>query len=83
MEPFEAEQKAISICQKIQNHIYIYHGAVKEWDGLEGTFSIIHDENCCGATQNVLFCFSYADDSILLTALSFLDFYNECSLKKI
>lgn len=82
MEHYEMEPRALSLCQKIENQIYVYHGPVSEWKNIEGVFSIVHDENCCGATQNILFRFSHGDHFILLSAASFLDFYKDSKLKQ-
>ncbi|MBM6678769.1 hypothetical protein H5979_08820 [Faecalicoccus pleomorphus] len=81
MDQFEKEQLAISICRNYKDKIFIYKGAVKDWINQIGSFSIVYDENCCGATQNVLFCFTGQDASILLTAEAFLDFFDQCELK--
>ena len=81
MDQFEKEQLAISICRNYKDKIFIYKGAVKDWINQIGSFSIVYDENCCGATQNVLFCFTGQDASILLTAEAFLDFFDQCEPK--
>ncbi|MDB7980437.1 hypothetical protein, partial [Faecalicoccus pleomorphus] len=78
MDHFEKEQLAISICRNCKDKTFIYKGAVKDWINQIGSFSIVYDENCCGATQNVLFCFAGQDTSILLTAEAFLDFFDQC-----
>ena len=78
MDHFEKEQLAISICRNCKDKTFIYKGAVKDWINQIGSFSIVYDENCCGATQNVLFCFVGQDTSILLTAEAFLDFFDQC-----
>ncbi|MBM6808920.1 hypothetical protein [Faecalicoccus pleomorphus] len=78
MDQFEKEQLAISICRNCKDKTFIYKGPVKDWINQIGSFSIVYDENCCGATQNVLFCFTGQDASILLTAEAFLDFFDEC-----
>ncbi|MDB7990935.1 hypothetical protein PND93_04955 [Faecalicoccus pleomorphus] len=81
MDQFEKEQLAISICRNYKDKIFIYKGAVKDWINQIGSFSIVYDENCCGATQNVLFCFTAQDASILLTAEASLDFFDQCEPK--
>ena len=81
MDQFEKEQLAISICRNCKDKTFIYKGAVKDWINQIGSFSIVYDENCCGATQNVLFCFTGQDASILLTAEAFLDFFDQCEPK--
>lgn len=78
MDTLELEQKAIQLCDQIAQQRFIYQGSVSSWINKIGTFSVAYDENCCGATQNVLIRFSGQSDSILLTPIAFFDFYSDC-----
>ena len=57
----DQEQQAIVLCQKNEGKKFL-------WKEQEGVFEIVEDCNCCGASNNVLFCFQSETKRTMLDA---------------
>lgn len=67
------EQKALSICEKNQNKLYVYTGSDIEKYGKTGYFEIVQDMNCCAPSDRVLFCFQTKDRRFVMDAHDLID----------
>lgn len=74
----ELENKALSFCTKQAGKYYRYQGKTALMQGKVGTFEIWHDENCCGASQNILIAFVTDEAFYLLGPKEWESWLKDC-----
>lgn len=72
----DQEQKAIEICEKNKDRRFVYEGE-------EGCFEIVPDCNCCGATQNVLFCFQSSQQRRMFSSAGLIEAYEKAVAQEV
>lgn len=74
----ERENQALSLVMKLEGQPFTYLGPNSFYHGKTGTFSLLNDMNCCGATDRILFAFEAPDCRKVLDAAQLESFYRDC-----
>lgn len=74
----DPEHKALSLVWKLENKPFTYLGNDSFYHGKTGTFSVLQDMNCCGATDRILFAFETPDCRKVLDAAGLPVFFKDC-----
>lgn len=71
-----SENLAIKLCEQSLGKKYLYKGENRDFYGAIGTFHLIHDQNCCCPTDQVLFAFETNKRQYYMSAKDFFIFYH-------
>lgn len=74
----DTENSIIDFIEKEGSGKFIYKGNDPRMKGKTGSFEILYDGNCCGATCNVMFCFTGDTERKIMSAQQCREWIRHC-----